>query len=62
MAIYGQAVFNIGINQIIGKNGKSLSQIIAKNGNTYMDKLSSIIGSESNYCQKWQYLDKLFPI
>ena len=43
-------------NQIIAKNGKHLSQIIAKNGNIWTSCLLTWI--KSNYSQKWQYLDK----
>ena len=55
-------------NQIIAKNGKSLSQIIGNNGQAvfYIGSESNYCQKwqkfESNYCQKWQYLDKLCPL
>ena len=38
------------------KNGKNSSQIIAKMA--IFGQAVPYIGSKSNYCQKWQYLDK----
>ena len=51
MAIFGPAASCIKANQIIVKNGKNLSQIIAKNA--IFGQAVSYIGSKSNYCQKW---------